>query len=324
MRKKSTTKFSTLVLALGALSSLSLPVLANEKNQVGIPLDLKEPREQKIKELSFKQIQRKAFPITEEMIREFRENTEEMERVANTPLNTPNVQNRTIKITPSITQSEQVVLSSANYTTNLIFVDSMGNPWPIKKYGIGAAEFFTVDQYLPHALMIHPKMKYTKSNITVILDGIETIPVVMSLVEDPTLVDYIVQVKINGRVGGNKISSGYSQQMVGQSLIGKSDGLLEHERSMSDGITAANSNKLTVLVNDQEVSSISAWQYKSHYYIRTRGELIIPSGELITTNVDEFKLYKTPPISGIMIQKDGVMKTNIKLIKEEEGLYEPQ
>ncbi len=324
MRKNRYTKLTLLHIALAGIWAVHLPVSAADNQNASIPLDLKESREEEIKKVSFKQIQRKSFPLTEEMVKDYKTEAERMEKLTNEEVRTTKVQNRTIKVTPSINQAEQIVLSSKNYNTNLIFVDSMGKPWPIQKFGIGASEFFTIDQYLPHALMVYPKKTYTKTNLTIILKGIETIPVVMSLVEDPNLVDYIVQMKINGRAGGEPLQSGYTQQLVSQPLIAKSDGLHEYEREMSDDITPDNSNRLRVLVNGQDVSSISAWQYKSHYYVRTQGELIIPTGKLITTSVDEFKLYRTPPISGIMIQKDGVMKTNIKLKKDKEEFYESQ
>ncbi len=318
------TKHSFKHLALSATIALcfSSHLHAQEEEGSPIPLDMKVEREELIKDLSFKQLERLAFPVNEEQVRGYKLQAEEMLRLANEDLRNLEVQTRSLKITPSVSQTEQSVLSSANFTTNLIFVDSMGKPWPITKWIIGANNFFTVDQYMPHALMISPLIKYKKTNLTVVLKGIETVPVVLTLREDPKKVDYIVETKVNGFVKDDGSNTEYSHTIVQKKLGSNIDGVTDAERDMSDGITPKGAKNITVLVNEVESFSIKAWRYKKHYYVKTKGELIIPNGKLITTSVDESKLYQIPPISGLMIQRDGVMMTNIKLIPEETGTYE--
>lgn len=310
-------------LALSATIALCFAPAAMAQEEGGnVPLDLKPEREEEIREVSFKQLERMGFPISPEQAIRYKLKAEEMERLANEDVRDLEVQNRSITITPSVSQKEQVVLASANFTTNLIFVDSVGNPWPISKHIIGASNFFTVDQYLPHALMISPLIKYKKTNLTLVLKGMETIPIVLTLKEDKSLVDYIVETKVNGFFEGAGTSSGYNHT-IAKTRLGKNiDGATEVEQSMADGITPKGAKRLTVTVNDVESNSIIAWRYKKHFYVKTTGELIIPTGKPITKSVDESTLYQIPPISGLMIQKDGVVMTNIKIISEDGSSYE--
>lgn len=295
---------------------------ANGQKQAKIPLELREAREQTLSELALKQLERKNFPFNESQISRLKEEKESYERFLNEDIRDPDVQSRTVEITPSVAQKEELILSSANFTTNLVFVDSLGNPWPISKIVIGAVDYFTVDQYLEHAVMIVPKVKYKKTNLTVILKGMEKIPIVFSLKEDKDLVDYIVQAKIAGFAENPNGSTRGNYQKVKRNVANNTGSAEEFIQLMNDNITPPDSVKLSVIKNGQQVSTVTAWQHKRNYYVRTKGELIIPDGRVMATSVDNYKLYEIPPIGGLMIEENGVINTNIKLIKEEMPSYE--
>ncbi|WP_210498591.1 DotH/IcmK family type IV secretion protein [Vibrio crassostreae] len=319
-------KLRKLTRATGVALYIAIPLTAvsAEQNEAPIPLDLKESRETEISDLAIKQVERKQYPLTEAQADAFKYKQEEYERYINEPIRDPDVQNRTIEITPSISQNENVILSSVNYTTNLVFVDSLGEPWPIKKIGVGAMEFFTVDQYLEHALTIIPKQKYKKSNLTIILDGLETVPIMLSLKEDKNLVDYIVQARVNGFNKNSNAHKNFNYKKIKPKLIDDTNKGLMHIQHMTDDITPEGGERLSVIKYGNHLQGISAWRYKDKQYIRTQGELIIPTGDVISTSVDNYKLYATPPISSIMVEQDGVIMTDIKIIKEKTPSYETE
>lgn len=303
----------TTSLILAAIISTS--IYAADDKKVNPPKDLKESRETELSNLATKQIQRKEFPLSEEQAIWFKNQKEEQDRMRQESIRNPDVQNRTLDITPSIAQEERTIYSSVNYQTNLIFVDSLGNPWPIAKYGVGAQDYFIIDQYLEHALLVNPKLKYKKTNLTVILKGMETTPIVLSLKEDKEVVDYVTQVKIKGFSDASNNTEKKYENFKRQ-VVKNNNYLNEAISLMSDNITPVEALQLFPRKNGNDLVGVSAWQYKKNNYIRTKGELVIPQGNVVSTSVDGYQLYETPPINSAMIEMNGVIVTNIKLEKE--------
>lgn len=304
-----------IVASLILTAILSSTSYAADDKKVNPPKDLKESREAELSDLATKQIQRKEFPLSEDQAIWYKTEREKQDKMRQESIRNPDVQNRTLEITPSIAQEERTIYASVNYQTNLIFVDSLGNPWPIVKYGIGAQDYFSIEQYLEHALLVNPRLKYKKTNLTIILKGMETTPIVLSLKEDKDVVDYVTQVKVKG-FSDTKNNTERKYENFKKQVVKNNNYLNEAISLMSDNIKPNDALQLYPRKNNNDLVGVSAWQYKKNNYIRTKGELVIPHGNIVSTSVDGYQLYETPPINSAMIEMNGVIVTNIKLEKE--------
>ncbi|CAH7379482.1 conserved hypothetical protein [Vibrio chagasii] len=294
-----------------ALIGTFLPNVAIEVQAV--PLQLHEAREEQISDLSVHQLKRRFFPFNERQVNELKHHQEEQERFELESVRDPEIQQRTIPVNLSVGASDQNLYSSVNFQTNLIFIDSQGEPWPIEKYGVGASDFFDADQYLPHALEISPKRKYSKTNLTILLKG-ENVPLVFTINEDKDVVDYLAQIKVTSLRPGAS-SQGYSRPVSAASSIKRGDQSEQSIVDMRDGITPNDAKELIISKDDVSYSGLSAWQRGNSYYIRTTGEPIVPRGQLVSSGADGVKLFKLPVTTALMMELDGMIVTDIKLNK---------
>lgn len=291
---------------------LSQSAYSNEEG-VDIPLKLHEARETQISDLSVHQLKRRFHPFNESQARELKLQQEQKERFMLESVRDPSVQRRTIRVNLSVGSNNLDLFSSVNFQTNLIFVDKQGEPWPIEKVGIGAQEFFTVDQYLPHAVQISPQRKYSRTNLTILLKG-EVVPLVFTIKEDKDKVDYLTQVKVSDLSPSTKTSSfeRSPNRTVESPRISNTESYVV---DMRDGVTPEGASRLGLDKEGNDLLDVSAWQYEDSYYLRTKGEPIVPRGELLITGVDGFKLFKMPIVGLLMLESDGTIVTDIKIKK---------
>lgn len=304
-------KLASLITAL-AFVSVTTMSFANEE-RVDIPLKLHEARETQISDLSIYQLKRRFHPFSESQAQEMKLQQEQKERFMFESVRDPSVQRRTLRVNLSVGSTDLDLFASVNFQTNLIFVDKQGEPWPIEKVGIGAQDFFNVEQYLPHAVQISPKRKYSRTNLTILLKG-EVVPLVFTINEDKDKVDYLTQVKVSSLSPSTAATSfkRSANRNIQTKRTSNSEG---HVVDMRDGLTPDGAKLLTLEKEGNDLLDVNAWQYEDSYYLRTQGELVIPAGELLSSGVDGFKLFKLPIVGLVMLESDGTIITEVKIKK---------
>ena len=66
------------------------------------------------------------------------------------------------------------------------------------------------------------------------------------------------------------------------------------------------------------MSGMLAWQYNGDYYIKTSGKIISPSAKPVgmPSSAGE-SLFKIQKINNIIIERDGVVFTNVSVVAEQ-------
>ena len=313
-------KIATLLIGsvLSVLSTYSvasdLPMSdLNNSGQVEVPLKLKPHRSAEIRNLAQYQLQRRFMPFTSAQGVKIKKEAEELVKIKNSPVRAPSQQSRSIDLDPNSVSVNPIIYASANFSTTIVFVDKLGKPWNVTYKGVGASDFFDVKQPNPYTLVLYPLKKYTKSNLTVILDGIIT-PFIFSLDESPSHVDYIIQAKVAGISPTTNVDEFKYAPLVAD--IDKS--MVTSDKNidlMIDGVTPQSSHPLSITKGGAAMYGMRGWEYDGSFYIKTSGKILSPSSKPvgIPSSTGE-SLYKIQAINNIMVERDGVVFTNVKLV----------
>ena len=162
---------------------------------------------------AYNKVVRNISPFTTEQIKDIRIKFNEINKASNytggvppTPLTSSIVVDLATGATPP------VIRLAAGYVTTVVFVDSTGQPWPIKAYDVGNPNHFNIQwnqstagektgDTMLNTLMIQAMTQYKDGNIAVMLRGMNT-PVIFTMVPGQEVVDYRVDVQIP-RLGPN-------------------------------------------------------------------------------------------------------------------------
>lgn len=326
LRKTFKMKMTTLVVGsilsawsiCSVASDLPMSNFGHDSDQVEVPLKLKPHRSKEIRDLAQYQLQRRFVPFTAKQGEDIKREAEEMVKIKNSPVRAPEQQSRSIDLDPNSVSTNPVIYASANFSTTIVFVDKLGKPWNVTYKGVGASDFFDVKQPNPYTLVLYPLKKYKKSNLTVILDGIVT-PFIFSLDESPSHVDYIIQSKVAGISPTTNVDEFKYTPLVAD--IDKS--MVVDDKNidmMIDGITPPAAQPLTITKDGSMMSGMQGWSYNGDFYIKTSGKILSPSSKPVgmPSSAGE-SLYKIQSINNIMVERDGVVFTNVKVVAAHEA-----
>ncbi|MGR5365653.1 DotH/IcmK family type IV secretion protein [Photobacterium damselae] len=289
-----------------------------DSDHVEVPLKLKPLRGKEIQDLAQYQLQRRFVPLTATQGAKIKREAEEMVRIKNSPIRAPRQQSRSIDLDPNSVSVNPVIYASANFSTTIVFVDKLGKPWNVTYKGVGASDFFDIKQPNPYTLVLYPLKKYKKSNLTVILDGIVT-PFIFSLDESPDQVDYIIQSKVVGISPTTNVDEFKYAPLVAN--IDKSMAVNDKNIDlMIDGITPSMAQPLKISKDGYLMSGMQGWSYNGSFYIKTSGKILSPSSKPVgMPNSAGESLYKIQAINNIMVERDGVVFTNVKVVSGHEA-----
>lgn len=194
-----------------------------------------------------------------------------------------------------------IIRLGQGFVSSLIFLDSTGQPWPIKGYDIGNPSAFNIIQPTAggsqkggNTLLIQSSTMYKQGNLAVILQGLNT-PIMITLLPGQKAVDYRVDMQIprsgpNATVGAN------------QSLPGTINSVM---LDIVNHVIPKESKNIKV-----HGAQAEAWVYESKLYLRTPLTLISPgwSSKLAGSDGTIFVYEISDPISKIILLDGGKMK----------------
>jgi len=243
----------------------------------------------------------KQLPLTPEQIAELRRAFESSRRAAATPAGVPprpTTSSVLVNLSPSA--APPVVRLGPGYISSLVFVDSTGQPWPIKAYSVGDPNSFNIQwNKKSNTLLIQADAFFKRSNLAVMLDGLNT-PIMLTLLAGQGAVDYRLDLRVPG-LGPNAVyGRAYLPSAADPMLL-----------DVLNGIPPKNAKTLKVLGDD----STKAWLLNNKLYIRTPLNIISPAWQSIMTSLDGTHAYQLQPVSEILALKQG-KDNELKLILE--------
>lgn len=174
------------------LSNISVAIAADKGGEV---VRLADPKQRAFEKIISEELTRGTNPLSEDHVRDIKKNIDEWKRKQNSQLKDPIIQNRAFSINFKPRTKPEELYFSPNYTTTLIFLDKLGNPWPLKKYVIGNAAKFQVEQLPPSTLIITPLEEYAYGNLTVMFED-KNVPAIFTIKTLGDMVDYKVEARI--------------------------------------------------------------------------------------------------------------------------------
>ncbi len=243
----------------------------------------------------------KQLPMSTKQIKELRQAFESARQAAATPAGIPpRPTTSSIIVSLSPNAAPPVVRLEAGYISSLVFVDSSGQPWPIKAYSVGNPNAFNIQwDHRSNTLLVQATSFYKRSNLAVMLEGLDT-PIMITLLAGQGAVDYRVDLRVPG-IGPNAT-------VATASLPNATDPVL---LDVLNGVPPKNARTLKVLGN----YPCQAWLLHDKLYLRTPLVVISPGWQSIMTSIDGTHAYELQPTSVVLALQHGKDR-QVKLILE--------
>ncbi len=261
-----------------------------------------EAQDDALKNQAFSELPQTLFPLSGDQIKSLRREFNSTQRASSFTQDVPSRPTSTsmvVDLSPGATPP--IIRLGQGFVSSIIFLDSTGQPWPIKGYDIGNPTAFNIIQPTAggakkggNTLLIQSSTMYKQANLAVILQGLNT-PIMITLLPGQRAVDYRVDMQIprsgpNATIGAN------------QSLPGTIDSVM---LDIVNHVIPKDSKKIKV--NGAEAE---AWIYKYKLYIRTTLTLISPgwTSKLAGADGTIFVYEISNPISRVILLDGGKMK----------------
>ncbi|OGT51644.1 MAG: hypothetical protein A3E84_03735 [Gammaproteobacteria bacterium RIFCSPHIGHO2_12_FULL_42_13] len=234
---------------------------------------------------AFNDVITSTFPLTSEQIHQLKQVYYASQEAAAAPPGVPpkpTVTSQVVSIAPGSTPP--VVRLAQGFVSSLVFVDSTGAPWPLEAYDIGNPAAFNIQwNHTDNTLMIQSMSLYTYGNLAVRLKGLST-PVMLTLIPGQRVVDYRVDLRIQGLGPNAKILPGDGlPTIVSPELLG-----------VLEGVPPRNAKNMVVAGGEAQ-----AWLAQDKLFLRTRLTVLSPAWTSIMSSPDGMNAYefqKTPMI----------------------------
>ena len=256
-----------------------------------------------IEDQAFANVINRQLPMTPEQIAILRKAFDDAQKAAATPPGVPpRPATTSILVSLSPGAAPPVIRLGAGYISSLVFVDSTGQPWPVKAYSVGDPTSFNIQwDKKSNTLLVQSGTFYKRSNLAVMLNGLDT-PVMLTLLAGQTAVDYRVDLRIPG-AGPNAV---YTQQ----SLPSATNSIL---LNVLNGVPPEKARSLKIDGASSDVCQ--AWLFNDRLYLRTLLNVISPAWKSIMTSADGTHAYELQPTSVILAVHKGGDKT-VRLVLE--------
>lgn len=205
---------------------------------------------------------------------------------------------RTITVSQAAGEEPPVVRLAPGVPTNVVFIDSTGQPWPIDYATPGDANRFDVLMPIPgtSSLQIRPRHNYGYGGLSVSLKG-NHIPISLSLAVGQTEVDSRLDVKI-ARRGPNAAAP----------IIDRTG--LPHVTDVSlmsflDGVPPQGATEVKT-----SSKSVRAWRWAGKLVVRTDSPVVSPAWSDSTMSPSGVtNAYILPDVPTILVSSEGRMVT---------------
>lgn len=240
------------------------------------------------------------LPMSPEQINRLRSIFNESQKAAAMP---PGIPPRPVTSSVLVNLSPQasppVIRLGAGYISSLVFMDSTGQPWPIQSYSIGDPTAFNIQwDKKSNTLLIQASSFYKRSNLAVILNGLDT-PVMLSLLSGQEVIDYRVDLRVPG-LGPNAV-------YVQNGLPDSANPIL---LDVLNGIPPKGSKTLKVSGGDCQ-----AWLLNNRLFLRTSLDVISPAWKSVMSSADGTHAYELQVAPVVLALQRGKDKTLILTVE---------
>ena len=301
-------KLSLLLITLGVIL---MPAMAQNDNQNNDPAadqlqmmsaQQLEREDQALRDQAFAELPSTLFPLDSDQIKTLRREFNTTQRANSFTQDVPSrptSSSLAVDLSPGATPP--IIRLGQGFVTSLIFLDSTGQPWPIKGYDVGNPTAFNIIQPTAggsekggNTLLIQSSTMYKQANLAVILQGLNT-PIMITLLPGQQAIDYRVDMQVprsgpNATIGAN------------QSLPGTINSVM---MDIVNHVIPKECKKVIVKGVEAE-----AWVYGTKLYLRTPLTLISPGWTSKLSGADGtiFVYEISDPISKIILLDSGEMK----------------
>lgn len=244
-----------------------------------------------------------ASPLTPDQIRAVRRHIDQIRRATSEPPKPPPravVSSRTVSFEPGA-ELEQLRLYNG-VVSSIVFQDVTGAPWPVRHVATGNADWVIEHIEGSNILTISPRVEYSYSNISILLDGAPA-PIVMLLEAGRhAQADHRLDLVVQGR-GPHAISLSMD--------VGRSPAAIPaHMISFQDGVPPEKSQRLKTSGAD----GVSAWRMDDRMVLRTRMTLASPAATRAIRSADGTYVYEVEPTPVVFLLAGGrTVRLNIEL-----------
>lgn len=221
-----------------------------------------------------------ATPLSPDQIRAIRRRVDEIRRASSEPASPPpkpSVSSRRVSLEPG-TQPSPVRLHNG-IVSSIVFQDLTGAPWPVKSIFTGNKDWETSHVEGGNIIMISPKIEYSESNMSVLLDGAPA-PIILSLKagrnsEADHRLDLVVQAR------GPRAAS-ISMD------IGAISNIPDYLIAFQDGVPPADAKPVSV----RGVDGVQVWKFNNRLVARTQMTLTAPESPKAIRSADGTYVYE--------------------------------
>jgi len=240
------------------------------------------------------------LPMTPEQIGRLRSIFNESQKAASLPVGIPPrpiTSSVLVNLSPQATPP--VIRLGAGYISSLVFMDSTGQSWPIQSYSIGDPSAFNIQwDKKGNTLLIQASSFYKRSNLAVILSGLDT-PVMLTLLSGQEVIDYRVDLRVPG-LGPNAV-------FVQNGLPDSANPIL---LDVLNGVPPKGSKTLNVSGGECQ-----AWILNNRLFLRTSLDVISPAWKSVMSSADGTHAYELQPAPVILALQRGKDKTLILTVE---------
>ncbi len=246
------------------------------------------------------------FPMTPEMILDYRRRVDESQKAAATPPSGqfPNAITDAKRLTLESAQEPEILLTGPDTVSVMAFYDRTGAAWPVASYVIGKPKSFQVYamQEGSNQLAVTPLVPHGFSNIVVSLVG-ESRPLVFEVRTNSLNTHYRRDFTVHG-LGPNAASKPLQTRQS------------EPVARASNDVMMAFATGADIPGNAVRLSTdnpgVRAWSYDGAIYLQSADTIISPPASRILTGPGQVKAYRIRPTSVALISSNGrVLKVRI-------------
>lgn len=239
------------------------------------------------------------FPMTPEMIRDYRRRVDESQKAAATPPSGqfPKPISDAKRLTLDSAQEPEVLLTGPDTVSVMAFYDRTGAAWPIASYVIGKPKSFQVYamQEGSNQLAVTPLVPHGFSNIVVSLVG-ESRPLVFDVRTNSLNTHYRRDFTVHG-LGPNAASKPL-QTRQSEPVARASNDVMMAFATGTD--IPGNAVRLST-----DNPSVRAWSFDGAIYLQSADAIISPPASRILTGPGQVKAYRIRPTSVALISLNG-------------------
>lgn len=239
------------------------------------------------------------FPMTPEMIQDYRRRVDESQKAAATPPSGqfPHAISDAKRLTLDSAQEPEVLLTGPDTVSVMAFYDQTGAAWPIASYVIGKPNSFQVYamQEGSNQLAVTPLVPHGFSNIVVSLVG-ESRPLVFEVRTNSLNTHYRRDFTVHGL--GPNAASRPLQTRQSEPVARASNDVMMSFATGAD--IPGNAVRLST-----DNPSVRAWSYDGAIYLQSADAIISPPASRILTGPGQVKAYRIRPTSVALISSNG-------------------